>query len=192
MPPDPIYAPGSAYHRQRRWTQQHAVRCLETAVDVLWLPTSLVDFGCGEGVLVQWARQHGIDAMGVDLAVPDDVPTLVRADLTERVDLGRTFCWVLCWEVAEHLPASAAETLVDTLVRHMHPMGRILFTAAGPGQRGPGHIHCAAPAFWQRLFLTRGLTYAAGLSSELRRRWLECSPATPWYGKNCQLYWRVG
>lgn len=158
---------------------------------VMGIPASLLDVGCAEGVHVTWANERGIDAMGIDLGAPIDDPALLRADLCEPVELRRQFEWILCWEVAEHLPESAAETLVNTLVRHMLPMGRILFTAAAPGQKGPGHIHCADPSFWQGLFAARGLTYAAGLSTELRRQWAECSPKTPWYGRNVQVYWRV-
>lgn len=190
MRPD-LYAPGSAYHQARRWTHPHSLRCLSTAIDLLGTPGSLVDVGCAEGVHVRWAREQGIDAAGIDLAAPEDDPVLVRADLRTPVDLKRQFDWVLCWEVAEHLPASAAATLVDTLVRHLHPKGRLVFTAAGPGQRGPGHVHCVAPDFWHELFADRGLTVADSLTVALRRRWLECSPKTPWYGRNVSLYWRV-
>jgi hypothetical protein len=190
MRPDSLYAPGSAYHHKRRWTQPHTVRCLETAFDIFGQPESLLDVGCAEGTLVQWAQRVGITAVGLDLAVPEH-PSLLTADLREPVTLGRTFQWVLCWEVAEHLPASAAETLVDTLVRHMSHEGRLLFTAAGPGQRGPGHIHLSPPSFWKGLFLERGLTFAGDITADLRRRWLQCSPRTPWYGRNAQVYWRV-
>lgn len=185
-----LYAPGSAYHQQRRWTHEHSLRCLYAAFDLLGKPTSLLDVGCAEGVHVAWSLVRGVEAMGIDLAAVDH-PALVRADLTQPVDLKRRFEWVLCWEVAEHLPASAAETLCDTLVRHMQPHGRLLFTAAGPGQRGPGHINCAPLEFWQRLFLDRGLSFAADLTADLRHRWRECSPKTPWYGRNAQVYWRV-
>jgi cyclopropane fatty-acyl-phospholipid synthase-like methyltransferase len=188
-----LYAAGSAYHQQRRWTHEHSVRCLETAVDLLGTPASLLDVGCAEGVHVAYAIGRGIDAMGVDIAATDGslFGALVAADLRQPVDLKRRFEWVLCWEVAEHLPASAAETLCDTLVRHMSPEGRLLFTAAGPGQRGPGHINLAPASFWKGLFLDRGLTFAADITADLRHRWRECSPRTPWYGRNAQVYWRV-
>lgn len=190
MRPD-LYAADSAYHQRRRWTHPHSLRCLSTAIDLLGTPGSLLDVGCAEGVHVTWARAHGIDAMGIDLAAPADDPVFVRADLREPVDLSRRFEWVLCWEVAEHLPVSAAETLCATLVRHMHPTGRIVFTAAGPGQRGPGHVHCAEMAYWALLFANHGLTYADRLSADLRRRWQACSPKTPWYGRNAAIFWRA-
>jgi len=190
MRPD-LYAPGSTYHQQRRWMQPHSLRCLQTAMDVLGTPASLLDVGCAEGVHVRWARSQEIDAMGIDIAVPDGDPSMVRADLREPVDLQRRFEWVLCWEVAEHLPAPAADTLVDTLVRHMLPKGRILFTAARPGQRGPGHINLQPRAYWEEKFCDVGLTYAVEPSSLLRKAWVKCSPRTPWYGNNCAVYWMV-
>lgn len=186
-----LYSADSPYHRGRRWTNPHSVRCLQAAVATMGTPASLVDMGCAEGVHVSWAKAHGIEAMGVDVAAPDTDPSLVRADLCQPLDLRRRFEWVLCWEVAEHLPASAASTLVETLVRHVQPQGRILFTAAKPGQRGPGHINCQLPSFWNGLFYAHGLTYSPDLSADLRQRWLECSPKTPWYGRNVQVYWRV-
>jgi SAM-dependent methyltransferase len=185
-----LYAPDSMYHRNRRWTHPHSVRCLETAMDVLGTPQSLLDVGCAEGVLVQWAQRRGIDAMGIDLAAPVGDPAFLRADLRGHIDIRRQFDWVTCWEVAEHLPESSAERLVETLVHHMSPMGRIVFTAAGPKQPGPGHINCQPAGYWHGLFADLGLTYVAGLSSVLRRKWLMCSPKTPWYGLNAAVYWR--
>lgn len=190
MQPD-AYAPGSVYHERRRWTHPHSVRCLQTAVDLLGTPASLLDVGCAEGVHVEWANAHGIAAMGIDLAAPTDHSAFVCADLRQPVSLGRQFDWVLCWEVAEHLPADAAPILIDTLVRHMQPTGRILFTAARPGQPGPGHIHCADPEVWHQWFREHGVSHAIELSKTLQKRWLQCSPRTPWYGMNAAVYWRA-
>jgi hypothetical protein len=190
LPPD-LYQPGSSYHQKRRWTNPHSLRCLETAVAVMGQPGSLLDVGCAEGVHVLWARERGLHAMGIDLAAPVDDAAFVRADLRVEIDLRRKFDWVLCWEVAEHLPATAADTLCDTLVRHLEPHGRLIFTAARKGQRGPGHLHCVDSGFWDAQFSDRGLSLAVDLSRTLRQQWLACSPRTPWYGKNVSVYWRV-
>jgi 2-polyprenyl-3-methyl-5-hydroxy-6-metoxy-1,4-benzoquinol methylase len=190
MRPDPLYAPGSAYHHKRRWTQPHTVRCLETAFDIFGQPESLLDVGCAEGALVQWAQRVGITAVGLDLAVPEH-PSLLTADLRKPVTLGRTFQWVLCWEVAEHLPESAADTLCDTLVRHLAPGGRLIFTAARPGQRGPGHINCQKPAYWIAKLAERGALWAEGPTIDLSNAWLRCAPRVPWYGNNVHVFWWV-
>ena len=186
----PSYETGSAYHQQRRWIEPHTLRCLETAIGLFGYPSSLVDVGCAQGALVQWARYQHIDAWGIDLAAPDG-PAFVRADLREPVDLGRTFQWVLCWEVAEHLPESAADGLCQTLVRHMDPGGRILFTAARPGQRGPGHVNCQPAEYWIEKFAALGVVRADTLSARLRETWKRCAPQTPWYGDNAHMFWRV-
>lgn len=187
----PDYAAGSAYHIARRWTNPHTVKCLETACDVLGKPTSLVDFGCAEGVTVKWAQTQGIEAMGVDLAVPEGDPALVRADLRERVDLGRQFAWVCNWETAEHLPEDAADRLCRTLVRHMAPDGRILFTAARPGQRGPGHITLKHPEWWMEKMFDAGVVYADDPTRTVARAWRKAAPAVPWYWRNLLVFWRL-
>lgn len=191
-PPNPLYAAGSAYHQKREKTSPHTVRCLEAAIDLLGKPDSLLDLGCGTGALVRRARELGIEAVGVDVAVATAAdPAFVYGDLRETLDLGRRFTWVLCWEVAEHLPASAAAGLVATCVRHLASRGRLLFTAARLGQRGPGHINCQQPWWWAEHFAQHGLTPAVDLSIDLRRRWAACAPRCPWYGQNAQVFWRV-
>lgn len=202
MPPDPLYTAGSPYHQRRRWTAPHTVRCLEAAITLMGKPDSLLDLGCGEGKLVASALMRGIDAVGVDVAVqPNSVGTsavdglwnaaLINADLQEPLDLGRRFDWVLCWEVGEHLPERAAAGLVETCVRHMAPNGRVIFTAARVGQRGPGHINCRQPWWWSEHFAGHGLTVAVDLSADLRRAWLACAPRCPYYGQNAQVFWRI-
>lgn len=190
MPPEPNYETGSAYHQQRRWMLPHTQRCLEAAFEVLGQPASLLDVGCAEGALVRWASQQQVTAAGIDLAASED-PELVRADLCEPVDLGRQFQWVLCWEVAEHLPESAADVLCETIVHHMAPGGRILWTAARPGQRGPGHINCQPSRYWMEKFAALGVVVSTTESQRLRSAWLRCAPKTPWYGNNVQVFWRV-
>lgn len=190
MPLDVDYTAGSAYHVARRKFAPHSRRCLQVAFDLLGTPASLLDVGCGqEAPQVTYARARGVDAMGVDLAVPD-ADGLVRADLRERIDLGRQFQWVLCWEVAEHLPELAAGRLVRMLVRHMMPNGRILFTAASPGQAGPGHLTLQPPEWWMAQFGVLGLTYADDVTAQVRRAWRLAAPRAPWYGQNLQVYWR--
>jgi hypothetical protein len=191
MQPKPDYAAGAAYHEQRRHLHAHAVRCLELAMVTFAAPRSVLDVGCGEGALVGWCRTRGIEAIGLDLAVPVDEPGwgLLHHDLRMPLDLGIAFEWVLCWEVGEHLPADAAGTLCDTLARHVaRPFGRLLFTAAVPGQRGPGHINTQPLWFWRALLEERGLHWQAEETSLLAPLWLSEAPKAPWYGNNLQCF----
>jgi 2-polyprenyl-3-methyl-5-hydroxy-6-metoxy-1,4-benzoquinol methylase len=58
--------------------------------------------------------------------------------LDSPLDLGRAFDLVISLEVAEHLPESAADAFIDSLVRHGDV---ILFSAAIPFQGGHRHIN---------------------------------------------------
>ncbi len=194
MPPPKTaidYMPGAEYHQRRKHLQAHAIRCLEMATTTFQLPTSIIDFGCGEGGTVAWCRSKGINAIGVDLAIPTAGADwdLRHHDLREPLDLGISFDWVLCWEVAEHLESEFSEILCNTLVKHLNaPFGRLFFTAAQPGQRGPGHVNCQPAAFWRWHFQQRGLAYQEAESALLRDVWASEVPRAPWYARNIQVF----
>jgi len=135
---------------------------------------SILDLGAGDGHFAhvlggQKAEVHIVELSEAVLPhIPQGVHCLIY-DLREPLDMGRTFDLVVCIEVAEHLPESAADTLCDTIVGHM---GRyLLFTAAPPGQRGNGHINCQLSQYWMRKFSDRGLGYRKNLVKRLRGTW---------------------
>jgi SAM-dependent methyltransferase len=185
-----LYTP--TWQTTRRWTQESSTRCLELAWQDCGVPRSLLDVGCGDGHLVTRARAMGIDAMGVDLSIPDGTGGLRHADLREPVDLGRQFDLVLCWEVAEHLPSESAGLLCDTLVRHLAPGGVLLFTAAAPGQGGQGHINEQPKPFWRDRLAARGLLFDDARTANLARDWARDATRTPWYGANLQVFVKAG
>jgi hypothetical protein len=63
---------------------------------------------------------------------------------------------VLCMEVAEHLPASQADQMVQQVCNTVS--GALIWTAAVPGQQGHGHINLQEPAYWEEKILQQGLT----------------------------------
>jgi len=102
------------------------------------------------------AREMGVEIVrGVDgpwldpsqLVVERELVTV--ADLEQPLNLGTRFDLAICLETAEHLKASAAETLVESLVRHAPA---VLFSAAVPYQRGPGHVNEQWPNYWCERF----------------------------------------
>jgi len=124
----------------------------------------------------------------VDLSYPETAGALRHADLRVPVDLERTFDLVLCWEVAEHLPADSAETLCNTLLRHVTPGGILLFTAATPGQGGDAHLNEQPVTYWRQRLAARGLVPDSLLTMALAQAWTQQAPRTPWYGKNLQVF----
>ena len=107
--------------------------------------------------------------------------SFVATDLSQHISLGRTFDLVQSLEVAEHLPAAAAEQFVDNLVAHA---AVVLFSAAVPGQGGEHHVNERPYSYWRRLFSDRG--YAM---FDLVRPFLnDCRIVEPWYRFNTFVY----
>ncbi len=187
----PLYTP--QWQQTRNWTLEHSTRCLLTLLaSFRHPPTGLLDVGCGTGHLVKLAQRRGIASVGVDLSVPADSadPSVRHADLCQPLDLQQTYPVVTCWEVAEHLPPEAADTLCDSLVKHVAENGLLFFTAATPGQSGQGHVNCQPHSFWREKLEARGLRYEPKRTALLATQWKAVAPRTPWYGKNLQVFRR--
>ncbi|MBC8063222.1 MAG: class I SAM-dependent methyltransferase [Chlorobia bacterium] len=131
-----------------------------------------IDIGCGNGpwssVLLDLEVGHviGVDGDYVDqkwLMIPS--ASFVAQDLTAPIKIEERFDLAMCIEVAEHLPESRAEGLVDDLTR-LAPV--VLFSAAIPGQGGTGHINEQPQTYWTEKFAKRG--YIA-LDVIRRRTW---------------------
>jgi len=149
---------------------------------------SIVDVGCGIGTWLRVFEEQGVtDCLGIDGDYVDrDLmeisPRQFRAfDLRFPVRLERRFDLVVSLEVAEHLPASAADVFIDTLTS----LGDVvLFSAAIPFQRGTNHINEQWPQYWAQKFSARG--YVA--VDCIRRFVWEDKDVEPWYAQNTLLY----
>src|SRR5215211_1558289 len=123
---------------------------------------SVIDVGCGTGEWLSVFKEHGVeDIWGVDgeyvniktLAIPEE--RFIPYDLKRPYRIDRAFDLVVSLEVAEHLPADCAETLVDSLTG----LGSVvLFSAAIPYQGGEHHINEQWPEYWIRLFHSKTLS----------------------------------
>ena len=157
-----------------------------------WLhPRSVVDVGCGVGTWLAEFRKLGVgDVIGVDgdyvdrakLQIPPD--RFVAKDLAAPLTLGRTFDLVTSLEVAEHLPATAADGFVAALV-DLGPV--VLFSAAIPGQGGEGHVNEEWPQAWARRFAAHGYRWADPLRSLL---WNDARVEF-WYAQNLLVFHRA-
>lgn len=110
-----------------------------------------LDLGCGNGYLLQRLAQRGKRIMGIDGSTyaKSYLTTVLIMDLTKDVRVDKHEL-VICTEVAEHLPASAADTLVDNIC--WNAVGLVFFSAAVPGFGGHLHLNEQQPEYWLEKF----------------------------------------
>lgn len=131
---------------------------------------SVLDVGCGMGAWLSVAQRLGATrCVGVDGDDDAVAPAFHQLDLTEPFDVGPVDL-VICLEVAEHLPESAAETIVDSICRHSN---LVLFSAATPGQGGDGHINEQPHEYWDARFTVRGYAMETVRTSGIQASWYE-------------------
>lgn len=113
------------------------------------------------------------------LQIPEE--SFIHFDLTKPFHLNKKFDLVVSLEVAEHLPASCAETFVNTLTSHGSV---ILFSAALPFQGGHNHFNEQWAEYWAALFKQKGYEVI-----DCIRREVWWNPRVDWwYAQNILIY----
>lgn len=167
---------------------RRSARVIVPLVLELVSPRSVIDIGCGDGTWLAAFREYGAeDVQGIDgdyvdrdrLQIPRE---RFRAhDLARLLELDRTFDLAVSLEVAEHLPAEAADDFVASLAR-LAPV--VLFSAAVPYQGGTDHVNEQWPAYWAERFARHDF-----LPVDCLRRRVWANPDVEWwYAQNAFLY----
>jgi|KBSSwiStaDraftv2_1062776.scaffolds.fasta_scaffold350414_2 SAM-dependent methyltransferase len=156
----------------------------------LFHPQSVVDFGCGLGNFVNAFREQGVtEVLGLDgdWARTDprfhirEAKNFMVADLSQEVNLPHRYDLAICLEVAEHLPPSSSDTLVQSLVK---ASDIIIFSAAVPGQGGIHHVNEQWIGYWEKKFLQHGFL----LHDVLRPVIWDNEKIKWWYRQNIFLF----
>lgn len=123
---------------------------------------SVLDVGCGIGTWLNvFKEKEGLEIFGLDgdyvnrdlLAKNIPLDSFNSNDLSLGFDLKKKFDLAICLEVAEHLPFTSSDLLVDSLCRHSD---QVLFSAAIPNQVGQNHLNEQWPSFWIEKFKRNG------------------------------------
>jgi Methyltransferase domain len=153
-------------------------------------PESVVDFGCGSGHWLSGLRRFlpDVEVFGLN-EVRSGAGQLLSdgqfraADLTKPIDLGRRFALAMSLEVAEHLPPSAADTLVSSISLHSDV---VLFSAGIPGQGGNVHLNEQWPDYWIRRFAVHEFQ----CFDRIRPLIWQNDRISTWYRQNMMLFLR--
>jgi SAM-dependent methyltransferase len=121
---------------------------------------SIVDVGCGAGVWIAEFKENGVPrvlGLGPNAADPDrleiDPDEFHTVDLEGALVSSEAFDLCICLETAQHLPDSAAPTLVQSLCALSDV---VLFSAAIPGQGSIPQGNERWPSYWADLFQAAG------------------------------------
>jgi SAM-dependent methyltransferase len=175
------------YHSQGDRSYQSAA-CVLPLVLSLAPVRSAIDVGCGVGTWASRLLEYGVaDVLGIDgdyvnrdlLRIPREY--FQAFDLSKPISIDRRFDLAVCLEVAEHLPPSRSEGLVEDLTK-LAPI--VLFSAAIPGQSGTDHINEQYLSYWADLF--RAHEYV--LLDILRPKLWEDERCDWWYRQNAVVF----
>jgi SAM-dependent methyltransferase len=161
----------------------HSVRNARIVVPLvmdLLSPKSVLDVGCGPGAWLRAFKENGVGVIcGIDGDYIDRSKLLIEdkhfypTDLSQPFTIDREYDLALCIEVAEHLPATHARTLIEQLTTAA-PV--VLFSAAIPGQGGTNHVNEQWPPYWRKRFAERDW----GMLDPFRPR-IRDDPRIAWY-----------
>lgn len=140
---------------------------------------TVLDYGCGPGIMIDLMNDHGYDYVGCDVSPearalylerygrhPDRYATTLDAALT-----GRRFDLMLSFDVLEHL----RDEEVSTLLKQMHGVPELLFNISRV-RSIPGHINIKSDRAWIRFFERHGWQLDRPGTDRLRARYLELRP----------------
>jgi 2-polyprenyl-3-methyl-5-hydroxy-6-metoxy-1,4-benzoquinol methylase len=160
----------------------------------------VVDVGCGIG---HWGVDCPGEYYGIDYGIPKQkfLPANGRFIEKDLSKLGEEITFaelvlpemdlVLCLEVAEHLPESKANELVEFLCS----LGdTILFSAAIPYQGGVGHINEQWQSYWGNKFAAQGFGINRDMINTPQDEFQEAirgnEKIAVWYRQNMVIYKR--
>lgn len=165
-----------------------SAKVLVPTIIKLLAPRSVVDVGCGVGTWLSVFSANGVeDIQGIDGPYVDSKNLLIplgkfaSADINALPDIGRKFDLSMSLEVAEHLPETSSDALVDFLANTGEA---VLFSAAIPHQGGEYHVNEQWPEYWAAKFRKHGY-YPADI---LRMAIWQDNDVEFWYRQNIMLY----
>lgn len=147
---------------------------------------TVIDVGCGQGAWLSVAKELGCKVIGVDGKYVNkgslliDQSEFMTIDLTRHFKAAERYDLALCLEVAEHLPESRADSLIDDLCKLAD---HVLFSAAIPGQGGRNHINEQWQSYWAGKFNKRGYS-----TTDIRGLFWNEVEIPYWYKQNMFLY----
>lgn len=177
------------YNRQMGNSERAAIRIAPLVQDIV-KAKSVIDIGCGVGAWLKAFREIGCEnILGVDGDYVDRNLLKIPSDQFKVADLSQPFHYgpfdlAISLEVAEHIPASAADIFVESLTKCADA---ILFSAAIPFQGGVNHINEQWPSYWIAKFRKHNFEILDCIRPQI---WNDRSLPSA-YRQNCLLFCKI-
>lgn len=164
------------FFAQRRFLAWRWPIICSSLIKTFGLPQSIIDFGCGNGDLLDGFKRLGVQSVyGIEGTANCVDSMRIQQTEYEIHDLrlpyqhsDKKFTLGLCLEVAEHLEAEYALTLVRSLCNNV---SFVVFSAAKPGQEGLGHVNCQTKEYWIIKFKQCGFEFDKERTKKLKALW---------------------
>lgn len=147
---------------------------------------SVTEFGAGHGCYTEYLASRNVSIRAFDGSpdIANRTQNLVQtADLSRNLSLGKSD-WVLCFEVAEHVPQKYEETFVKNLDEH-NKKGILLSWSSLKPPHGVGHVNPQSEKWVVERFAQLGYRVDAKPTQILRH-----SALFPWFRSNVLVFLR--
>jgi SAM-dependent methyltransferase len=182
---DEEYAKGALKNR-------HRAKNFCKIADEKFQPLSVIDFGCGIGVVLSYFEENGKDILGVDGSARNKKYSLINKnnflvfDLRKKFNNKRKYDLCFCLEVAEHIEEKYSDRLIQSLTE---ASPTIIFTAAPPEQTGDCHFNLKPYEWWIEKFKKFGYSLDIFSTNDFKNR-LQSFPEVPCYYQNNVMIFR--
>jgi SAM-dependent methyltransferase len=186
---DDVYDPGYFQFVEQTSARSSAI-IAKSIVDTL-RPASVVDAGCGTGVLLDQLRSLGVHGRGLEYAEAalrmclDRQLEVIKFDLTnDQLPPGfGTADVVISLEVGQQLPPAGADRYVGLLCQLADV---IIFSSGVPGQGDRRVLNEQPHQYWVDKFRQHGYRFDEVVSYRWREEWM-LQDTAPWFYRNVMI-----
>jgi SAM-dependent methyltransferase len=187
---DEIY--GNDYFQFVEQTTAQSAEVLANSIVSSLHPSSVVDVGCGTGVLLERLRSQGIQVRGLEYALAALRSCWMRQLDVTKFDVATDMLppefgnadIVVSMEVGQQLREASADRYVDLLCR-IAPI--VIFSSGTPGQGDRHPLNEQPHQYWITKFLKRGYQFDEALSLQWREEW-KAHNIAPWFYHNVMIF----